>query len=125
MIRLASQNEAIEILNEKQNVDKIGIVTERLIYQPWIVQIDKFKMMFVFWMVDGDTCEVHIACKKDSILKCREMAKEILNFLFNYGVKRVITDCPKGKISNFVTKLGMSPYKTDGETKYFEVLSWL
>jgi hypothetical protein len=125
MIRLASQEEAIEILNEKQNVDSIGLVTERLVYQPWIVQIDHFKMMFVFWMVDKDTCNVHVACKKDSILKCREMAKEILSFLFNYGVKRVVTDCPKGKISNFVIKLGFTPYKTEGETTYFEVLSWL
>jgi len=121
MIRLASQDEAIKILNEKQNVDSIGLVTERLIYQPWIVQVDHYKMMFVFWMVDGDTCNVHVACKKDSILKCREMAKEILDFLFSYGVKRVTTDCPKGKISNFVTKLGFAPYRTDGDTMHFEV----
>ena len=125
MIRLASQEEAIEILNEKQNAESIGLVTEKTIYQPWIVQVDNFKMMFVFWMIDKETCNVHVACKKDSILKSREMAKEILNFLFSCGVSRVITDCPKGKISNFVVKLEMKPYKCDEETTFFEILSWL
>lgn len=125
MIRLADLDEAIEILNEKQNADRMGFITESLIYQPWIVQIEHFKMMFVFWMLDKETCEVHIACKKNSILKSREMAKDILNFLFNCGVKRVVTDCPKGKVSNFVAKVGMTPYKTDGDITHFEILSWL
>lgn len=125
MIRLASQEEAIDILNEPQNANRIGLVTEKLIYQPWMVELKDKKMMFVFWMLDKETCEVHIACKKDSILKCREMSKEVLDFLFGYRVNRVITNCPEGKIANMAKKMGMTEYKKIDKTVYFEVLSWV
>ncbi len=125
MIRLASQDEAIEILNEPQNCNRIGLVTEKLIYQPWMVELKDKKMMFVFWMLDKDVCEVHIACKKDSILKCREMSKEVLDFLFSYKVNRVITNCPEGKIANLARKMGMTEYDRIDNKVYFEVLSWV
>jgi len=124
MIRLCSQDEAIEILNEPQNAGRIGLKTERLIYQPWIVEQDRKKMMFVFWMNKNKTCEVHIACKKDSIIKCRMLSKEVLKFLFSYGAERIISNGPEGKIANLARKIGMKEYKRDSENVYFEVKLW-
>jgi hypothetical protein len=125
MIRLCSQKEAIKILNEPQNIKRIGLVSESMKYQPWIAEDGAYRLMFVFWHIEDETYGVHVASPIDSIIKSRELAKEIMNWLFNHGANRIITDCPKGKISNFVIKLGMTPYKTDGETTYFEALSWL
>jgi hypothetical protein len=125
LIRLASEQEAIKILNEPQNVKRIGVVSEQMKYQPWVAEDGRYRIMFVFWRVDNETVEIHIAAPIDSIIKSRQLTKEIMNWIFNLGANRIITHCPKGKISNFVIKLGMTPYKTDGETTYFEALSWL
>jgi hypothetical protein len=125
MIRLAGKEEAKSILNEPQNIKSIGLVTKTLLSQPWICSVDNLKMVFVFWMVDDSTCEAHIACSKDALLKSRDLAKEIITWLFNCGAKRVITNCPNGKISNMARKVGMNKYKTIGETNYYEVKSWV
>ena len=125
MIRLALEQEAIKILNEPQNIKRIGVVSEHMSYQPWIAEDGCYRIMFVFWCVDNKTVEAHIVSPIDSIIKSRELTKEIMNWLFKHGANRIITNCPKGKISNFVIKLGMTPYKTDGENIYFEALSWL
>jgi hypothetical protein len=125
MIRLASKEEAKTILNEPQNIRSIGLITETLFSQPWICSADNLKMVFVFWMVDDLTCEAHIACSKNALLKSRDLAKEIITWLFTCGAKRVITNCPSGKISNMAKKVGMNKYKTIGEANYYEVKSWL
>jgi hypothetical protein len=125
MIRLAPEKEAIEILNEPQNVGRIGLVSEHIKYQPWIAEDGRYRMMFVFWHVEDKTFEVHIAAPNDSRIKSRELTKEIMNWIFKHGASRIITNCPKGKISNLAIKLGMTAYKTEGETIYFEALSWL
>jgi hypothetical protein len=125
MIRLAGKEEAKAILNEPQNIKSIGLITKTLLAQPWICSVDNLKMVFVFWMVDDSTCEAHIACSKDALLKSRDLAKEIITWLFNCGAKRVITNCPNGKISNMARKVGMNKYKTIGETNYYEVKSWV
>ena len=125
IIRLALEQEALDILNEPQNVSSMGCVSDRMIYQPWIAEDGNYRIMFVFWRVDSETVELHIAAPTDSIIKSRELTKEIMNWIFKHGAKRIITNCPKGKISNLVIKLGGTAYKTDGDTIYFEALSWL
>lgn len=123
MIRLSSEQEALGILNEPQNIKRIGLVSEHMKYQPWTAEDGDHKIMFVFWRVDSETVEVHIAAPKESIIKARDLSKEIMSWIFSLGAKRIVTVCPKGKTSNFVIKLGMTPYKTDNETIYFEALS--
>lgn len=125
MIRLSSEQEALGILNEPQNIKRIGLVSEHMKYQPWIAEDMGHKVMFVFWRIDSETIEVHIAVPRNSLIKSRELSKEIMKWIFNHGAKRIVTVCPKGKISNFVIKLGMTPYKTDGDNTYFEALSCL
>jgi hypothetical protein len=125
MIRLCTEKEGLAILNEPQNIKRIGVVSEHMKYQPWIAEDGDYRIMFVFWHVNNKTFEVHIASPRDSIIKSRQLAKEIMNWLFKHGASRIITTCPKGKISNFVTKIGMSAYKVDGENTCFEALSWL
>lgn len=125
MIRLATEQEAIGILNEPQNVARIGVVAENLKYQPWIAQDGKFRLMFLFWHVEGDTFEVHVASPLDSIIKSRQLAKEIMEWLFSHGANRLITACPNGKVKNFALKIGMKPYQSDGGTTYLEALTWL
>jgi len=125
MIRLATQEEAIEILNEPQNIKSIGLITKQITFQPWICSQDGLEMMFVFWMVDSETCEAHIACSSKAITKSRLLAKELMTWIFNHGAKRIVTNCPHGKISNMARKLGMSKYKTIDKTNYYEVASWV
>ena len=125
MIRLAPEKEALEILNEPQNVSRIGIVSEHMKYQPWIAEDGHYRIMFVFWHVEGETFEVHIAASNNSRIKSRVLAKEIMNWVFKHGANRIITNCPEGKISNLAIKLGMTIYKTEGKTMHFEALSWL
>lgn len=125
MIRLASQEEAIEIFNEPQNVNSIGLITEHITFQPWICSQDNLKMVFVFWMVDSETCEAHIVCSRKAIIKSRELAKELMTWIFSHGAKRIITNCPKGKISNMAKKLGMNKYKTIDQINHYEVQSWV
>jgi len=125
MIRLASEQEAIEILNEPQNIERIGLVSEHMKYQPWLIEDGDYKIMFVFWHIKDKTFEIHIAASSNAIRKSRELTRKIMNWMFIHGAERITTTCPKGKISNFAIKIGMTPYKTDEETTYFEALSWI
>ena len=124
MIRLANHKEALEILNEPQNQQSVGMISETLFSQPWICSQDGLKMMFVFWMVEDGVCEAHIACSKKAIIKSRLLAKELISWIFTFGVKRIITSCPAGIISNMAEKIGMNKYKSVGNTNHYEVLSW-
>ncbi len=125
MIRQANKSEALEILNEPQNVKRIGAVSTDLKYQPWMVSQKERRLIFFFWPVEGDSCEVHIVAPKDSIFKARLLAREIIEWLFKNGVKRIITNCPKGSIENFAKKIGMKVYKTDNGTAYLEARPWV
>ena len=125
MIRQATKSEALKILNEPQNVKRIGAVSADLKYQPWVAIQNEHRLIFFFWSVEGDSCEVHIVAPKDSILKSRILAKEIIGWLFKSGVKRIITNCPKGSIENFAKKIGMNIYKTENGTAYLEARLWV
>jgi hypothetical protein len=124
MIRLCSQQEAIDIFNQPKNMHNIGLITKSITFQPWICSQGSMRMAFVFWMVDSDTCEAHIVCSEDAIIKSRELAKELIAWLFSHGVNRVVTNCPKGRASNMAKKIGMKKYKTVNNQYYYEVLSW-
>ena len=125
MIRLCTQQEAIDIFNQPKNMHSIGLVTKYITFQPWICLQGNMRMVFVFWIIEAGTCEAHIVCSEDSIIKSRELAKELITWLFSHGVKRVITDCPKGRASNMAEKIGMNKYKTVNNHCYYEVLSWV
>ncbi|MEY8206107.1 MAG: hypothetical protein RPR40_13670 [Bermanella sp.] len=125
MIRKATKHEALPVLNEPQNAKRIGMVSTDLKYQPWVAIQNEYKLIFFFWPVEGDSCEVHIVAPKNSILKARILAKEIIEWLFKSGVKRIITNCPKGSIENFAKKIGMNIYRTENGAVYMEVRTWL
>jgi hypothetical protein len=126
MIKKATEDQAFCILNEDKNIRSIGLITEELKYQPYLCQIENFKMLFFYWPIkQKGACEVHIACAGDSILKSRVMAKEIINHLFSLGYKRVTTHCPQGRIANMAFKVGMVEYQRQGARIYFERLSWV
>ena len=125
MIRLGSEDEAIEILSEPETIKRINKIPERTLYQPWIVEQGKYKMLFFFWPVGGMVFEVHIATPKSDIIKCRALAKELMNWIFSLGAVKIITNCPAGKIANMAIKMGMTPYKTEQDAIYFEALSCL
>ena len=125
LIRLGSEEEAIEILSEPETIKRINMVPERTIYQPWIVEQGNYKMLFFFWPVGAMVFEVHIAAPKSNIIKSRALAKELMNWIFELGAVKIITNAPHGKIANMAIKMGMTPYKTEQDVIYFEVLSWL
>lgn len=121
MIRLCSYKEAIRILNEPETIERLGIVTEDLKVQPWIAEQGEHKMMFVFWLVRDSVYEVHIASPKKSVIKSRGLAREVIEFAFNAGARKVITNCPEGKIANMARKLGMVEFKREQDKIWFEV----
>lgn len=125
MIRLATESEALAILNEPQNQQRIGIMAEKTIYQPWIAEQDLHQMLFFFWLLDIGTYEVHIAAPKRSIIRCRALAIELMEWLFRLGASTIRTNCPEGKIANMARKLGMCETHRAGNTVYFEVASWV
>lgn len=123
-IRLASEEEALLILNEPRNSKRIGKIAESCIYQPWIAEKENKRLLFLFWAVHEKTYEMHIAAPKSDLIMCRFLAKEAMEWVFSMGAEKIITNCPKGKIANMATKLGMKPYNTEGNIIYFEAISW-
>lgn len=124
MFRLATSAEAIDVLSEPETVKRTGKVPESLIAQPWCVSDGDSKMIFLFWVLEPGTYEVHIAAPKKDIRHSRRYASLIIKWLFSNGAERLVTNCPEGKISNLARKLGMKEYKRDGREIYFEVLRW-
>lgn len=125
MIRLASEKEALEIMSEPQIVERVGKVAHKFCYQPWVAYNDLgHRLLFVFYESDYPKFEIHIASPKDSILSCRKLAKEALIFIFAMGAESIVTDCPKGKISNMAKKMGMSLVKKIKNQHYYEVKLW-
>lgn len=124
MIRLASNSEALKIMNEPQIVERVGKSAESFHYQPWMVENDLgHRLLFVFWQVSDDmTFEIHIAAPKDSILSCRKLAAEALRWIFAMGAEKIQTNCPKGKISNMAIKMGMGlTHSDENKQDYYEV----
>lgn len=123
MIRLARQKEAIEIMNEPQIVDRVGIMAERFLSQPYIASNEKHVLLFVFWETNAPgVYEMHIAVPRASLLSCRKLATEAMSWVFNMGADKIVTNCPKGKISNMAKKLGMT---LTHEHHYYEVDKWV
>ena len=125
MIRLGSEDEAIEILSEPETIRRINMMPERTLHQPWIVEQGKYKMLFFFWPVGDMIFEFHIAAPKSDIIKCRSLARELMDWIFSLGATKLVSSCPAGKIANMAIKAGMTPYKTDKNDIYFEISSWL
>ena len=124
MIRLCTQDEALKILNEPETVKRLGMKSERMTFQPWVSEQGDHKLLFVFWLKSKGVAEMHIAAPKKSILKSRLLACDAINFVFGVGASKIVTNCPKGKISNMAVKLGMKQYKSADNQIYYEVSKW-
>lgn len=120
MIRLASMAEAVEILSDKNITQRINYQGDAFTVQPWVVEKNHHKLLFVFWPQDVyDNYEMHIACPKASILKSRELTRVALNWLREKGVKSIATYCPEGKIANMARKLHFTELGKEGDTVFF------
>ena len=119
---LLSQEEAVKILQGPEIIDRHQKTVGHIKCQPWLVTIDKAKMMFVFWECgEGMVYEVHIASPKDSIPYCRVLTKAVLSWLFEHGASKIITSCPEGKIANLARKTGLTEIDSINGLVYFEV----
>lgn len=124
-VRLASEDEALAVISEPETVKRLGKTPEHMTVQPWIIEASDFKMVFVFWLVGNGVYEAHIAMPKADIKASRYLCFYMLKWLFTQaGAKKVITNCPSGKIANLAKKLGMKQYKKEGNTLHFEVTPW-
>jgi len=124
MIRLGSQEEAIEILSEPQTVARLGVIPEMMNTQPWIAYNETDKLLFVFWEADYAVYEMHIASPKDSIRSCRKLAFEAMNWVFDHGAEKIITNCIAGKIANMAERLGMRFKSEIDGRRYYEASRW-
>jgi len=124
VIRLGSHDEAIEILSEPQTVARLGMIPETMKTQPWIAYNETDKLLFVFWEVDDAVYEMHIASPKSSIRSCRKLAYEAMNWIFDHGAEKIITNCIAGKIANMAEKLGMRLKSEIDGKKYYEASQW-
>ena len=125
MIRLSGLDEAKSILLEPQIVDRVGLMVEQFKFQPWIAYNRGHRLLFVFWEKSNGVYEMHIAAPKDSILSCRSLAKEAMSWVFSMGAKKIVTNCPKGKISNMAKKIGLKLSVSENGQDYYEAESWL
>ncbi len=83
MIRLASEKEALEIMQQPINQKGIGCKPTYLKFQPWLcVQGDAY-LVFVFWEVGNYIYEVHICTSDHSRKNARDLAKEVLDRMWN------------------------------------------
>lgn len=125
MIRFATKKEVLDIMNEPQIVERVGKTTESFIYQPHIAYNKEHILLFFFWeTVIPKVYEMHIAVPKESLLSCRKLATEGMQWVFKMGADKIITNCPKGKISNMAKKLGMTLIRDDNGHHYYELKKW-
>ncbi len=109
-------------MNEPQIVERVGFVTEKFNYQPYIAYNDNHILLFVFWETDTTKVyEIHIAAPRESILSARKLSTEALNWIFEMGAEKIITNCPKGKISNMAEKVGMKLAAINDNHCYYEI----
>jgi len=125
MIRLASEEEAKAILLEPQIVGRVGLTVEHFRFQPWLAYNRDHRLLFVFWEQSDGVYEMHIAAPKDSILSCRNLATEAMSWVFSMGAKKIVTNCPSGKISNMAKKMGLKITDSIDGQDYYEAESWL
>lgn len=123
-VRLASEAEALEIVSEPATVQRINKVPEHMTRQPWIIEDDGRRMMFVFWWDSPGVYEAHIAMPKRDVIASRWLTYNLLWWLFDHGADRIITSCPEGKIANLARKLGMQETGRDDHHIHFEVTPW-
>lgn len=124
MFRQCEKAEALEILREDSILSRTRVFPKELLHQPWICEKDGAKLLFFFWEVEPFVYEMHIACPKKSILKSRELAYWALIYVLSFYAKKVITNCPKGKIANMAKKLGMKQARSIQNTIFYEVSLW-
>ncbi len=124
MIRLASEKEALEIMQQPINQKGIGCKPTYLKFQPWLcVQGDAY-LVFVFWEVGNYIYEVHICTSDHSRKNARDLAKEVITWLFKNGAKKVITSATTKSIGNMALKVGMNYMGFMDNKYYYEVSKW-
>lgn len=123
--RLASEEEALEIVSDPAIVKRIQVVPKSITRQPWIVEDGGHRLLAVFWLVAPGVYEAHIAMLRRDVIASRWLAYNLLKWLFSNGAGKVVTNCPSGPIANLARKLGMREVvRVDHQTVYFEVSPW-
>lgn len=124
MIRIATQAEAMALYNQPDIIRRVGKTAEAFVYQPYIAEEAGAKMLFVFWVLDDGSIEVHIAQPKQYLKQSRALCFKIIHWLFQHGATRIVTNAPPGKIANLARKVGMTEYKSEPGKIHFEVTIW-
>ena len=124
-VRLAEELEAIEILSEPDTIRRTGKIPEHTVFQPWICEDVDSKMLFFFWSTGQPRVyEFHVAAPKKDIGASRKLSLELMEWLFTHGAKKLVSNCPEGKIANLARKVGMRVYARNDQTVFVEVESW-
>lgn len=98
-----------------------GIVPEHT-EESYIATLYKYSLMFTLDELTPGVYETHICCLPDSIKASRALVLGGMQWLMtehNPNTKGIFTSCPKGKISNFLKKLGFEHIDTIGAKLYF------
>jgi len=124
-VRLASLDEAVEILSQDKVVERTGKKPGQIIYQPWMVEEGEAQMMFFFWEVENGLYEVHIATMltRTNIRKSREFCRKVVSWVFEHGAEEIVTNAPEGQISNLARKIGLDELYTIDKTVHFSMRS--
>ncbi len=124
MIRLANSEEALEILNQPLNIKGIGKSSDSLKAQPWLCIQENSKLVFFFFEVHKYMYEVHICVDENSRKHSRKLSKEVIDWLFEKGAKRIFTNATTKKIGNMALKIGMNFMGEIDNKFYYEVSKW-
>lgn len=128
---VATADEVLAILSEKR---LIGLVSKKktltdlaatLHLKPrlyYIVKYKQYRTLFETKQLAHNTCEVHIACPKDSLIASRILVLALCAWLLKVSElapSALITSCPEGKIANMLRKIGTKEVKRVGDKIYF------
>lgn len=126
-VREADPEEYIEIINSpniKEAIEKANNGIMPNYTDSYIVESDKYRLLFTISYVAKHIYETHIACPTDSVRLSRVLALYGLKWIsqtYDPEAKAVMTTVNKGmdKVANFVTKIGFRQVDELGDKLYF------
>ena len=99
-----------------------GGITPEYCEESYISYSGKYSLLFTLDELTPGIYETHICCLPDSIRYSRVLVLGGMQWLVkehNPATKGIFTSCPKGKIANFVRRLGFNKLDTVGDKIFF------
>lgn len=129
-VRLATVNEVVDIISEPRllsavnlkSVDEIADYFHKSEDKFYLIEFKQNSLLFKFKEVCLGVFEFHVACPERSRTASRLLAYSAMKWIYlkeGHYVKYFYTNCPEGKIANFIRKFGAKEIKRTGDVIHF------